>query len=203
MPVEPFKPIGEVARWVPVYENLRDLEPGEVVTYAQLSELAGIDIRQDRSPFVRACTELLNKHGRTLINVQEVGYRVLRASEHGDVAKYQTKKASRRMRAAIALLEKADRNHLTPQQGAAYDARAQALQAAQDMTNRLAQHRADFRKDLLEAREESQRAREEAKALRRETKETTAELAERVDKQGQTLARLQQILMDRTDSPTT
>lgn len=195
MAVKPFQPKGEVARWVLVYENLRDLEPGTVVTYAELSEWAGVDIRYDRSPVERAKKELLEKEQRGLTNEREVGYRVMHASEHGMEARTQTKKADRRIRHAINLLENADRNQLSTQQGQLYDAHAGALQAVHDMTRRLSR-----RQDRLEVALEV--ARNETRAVRRETKETTAELAAKVEKQGQALSRLQQMLQERAEQTT-
>lgn len=187
MATTPFEPKGDVARWVPVYEGLKDLEPGAVVTYDMLSDWAGTNIRVDRSPVKRAEKELLDKHQRALTNVREVGYRIMHASEHGNEARHQTKKADRRIKHAIDLLAKADRNHLTPQQTVMFDAQAGALQAVHDMTRRLSR-RQDRMEKALEA------ARKETQAVRRETKATTAELAERVEAQGEVLSRLQQIL---------
>jgi hypothetical protein len=195
MGTKPFEPKGDVARWVLIYEGLRDLDPDTVVTYEELSEWAGINIRLDRSPVRRAEKELLDKHQRALTNEREVGYRVMHASEHGGAARYQTKKANRRIRTAIDLLTKADRNELTPQQGQVYDAQAGALQAVSDITRRLSR-----RQDRLE--EGLKAARKETQAVRRETKETTAELADKVEKQEQALNRLQQMLTERSQTPT-
>lgn len=195
MATKPFEPKGDVARWVPVYEFLRDMEPGDVATYQKLSELAGVDIKLDRSPVKRANKELLDKYQRALVNVRSVGYRVMHASEHGTEARDQTKKADRRIKHAIDLLNKADRNHLTPQQSTLFDAQAGALQAVQDMTKRLTRRQDNLEKAL-------DAARKETREVRRETKETTADLAEKVDKQGAALARLQELL-EVSETPTT
>lgn len=192
--IKPFTPKGDVARWVSVYEYLRDLEPGTVITYSQLSELAGVNVMYDRKPVRRAEKELLEKNQRALTNVREVGYRVMYAFEHKGQARIQTRKANRRIRQAIDLLTKADRNHLTPQQTRGYDAQAEALQAVRDMTRRLSRRQDNIEKGLAEARRETQ-------AVRRETKATTAELAERVEAQGEALARLQKMLLERSEIP--
>jgi hypothetical protein len=168
MAAKPFEPKGDVARWVPVYENLRDLEPGVLVTYEQLSEWAGVDVRRDRSPLVQAEDKLLKEHGRGVANERGVGYRIMLASEHGEAARRQTRKADRRIRKAITLLTVADRNHLTPQQRQKYESQAGALQAVRDMTNRLARRTAALEEGL--------------KAVRRETKETTAGLSDRLER---------------------
>lgn len=195
MATKPFEPKGDVARWVPVYERLKTMAIGEVITYAELSELAGIDITQDRSPFVRAAKELLEQNQRAMKNIVEEGYAIAHPSEQSEMARYQTKKASRRLKSAIGILGNTDYNYLTPQQRRSSQIRHEALSAQQDMIRRLAR-----RQDQLE--EGLEAARKETQNVRRETKETTAELAEKVEKQGETLNRLQQMLKDRAHTPT-
>lgn len=194
MAAKPFEPKGDVARWVPVYERLKTMAIGEVITYAELSELAGIDIVLDRSPFVRAATELLEENQRAMKNIAEEGYSVAHPSEQSEMARQQTRKASRRLKSAIRILGNTDYNYLTPQQRQHSEARQEALTATQDMVRRLAR-----RQDQLE--EGLKAARQETRAVRRETKETTAELAEKVERQGQTLSRLQRMLQERSDVP--
>lgn len=193
MGTELFEPKGDVARWVPIYERLKDMAIGEIITYAELSELSGVDITQDRSPYVRAAKELLEQNQRAMKNIVEEGYSVAHPSEQSEMARYQTRKASRRLRSAIGILKNTDHNFLTPQQRQLSEARHEALTAQRDMIQRLAR-----RQDRLE--EGLKAARKETQSVRRETKETTAELAEKVEKQGQALSRLQQMLMDRSES---
>jgi len=193
MGTKPFEPKGDVARWVPVYERLRDMTIGEVITYAELSELSGIDITQDRSPFVRAAKELLEQNQRAMKNLVEEGYAVAHPSEQTEMARHQTKKASRRLKSAIKILGNTDYNYLTPQQRRHSEVRHEQLTAQQDMIQRLAR-----RQDQLE--EGLKAARKETQSVRRETKETTAELAERVEKQGETLNRLQKMLLERSET---
>jgi hypothetical protein len=195
MAFTPFEPKGDVARWVPVYERLRNMAIGEVITYAELSELAGIDITLDRSPYVRAARELLEENQRAMKNISEEGYAVAHPSEQPELARLQTRKASRRLKSAISLLGNTDYNYLTPQQRQRSEARQEALTTTQDMVRRLAR-----RQDQLE--EGLKAARQETQAVRRETKETTAELAEKVEQQGQTLSRLQQMLQERSNAAT-
>lgn len=173
MAFKPFEPKGEVARWVPIYERLKTLGIGEMITYAELSELAGVDITQDRSPFVRAQKELLEENQRAMVNVKDEGYAVAHPSSQSDLARFQTKKAKRRLKAAIGLLANTDFNYLTPQQQQFNAAMAESLQANLDMTSRLAK-----KTDRLE---------ETLKTVRRETKADMASLSERMERLEKTL----------------
>lgn len=191
MAAKPFEPVGDVARWVPVYEKFRDLGPEVIVTYAELSEWAGVDVTYDRSPVTRAGKEMLEKDQRGLINVNGVGYRVMHPSEHSEKARQHTKGADRQLQRAIGVLIGTDLNGLTPQERAFTGAMLSAVQAQRDMTRRLSR-----RTDRLEVRLED--TRQETKAVRRESKEATAELAETVAKQGAALERLQAMLLERS-----
>jgi hypothetical protein len=193
MATKPFEPKGDVARWVPVYERLRDMAIGEIITYSELSELAGIDIQQDRGPYVRAAKELLEKNQRAMKNIPEEGYAVAHPSEQGELARGQTRKASRRLTAAIRLVGNTDANYLTPDQRLVNDRRHEALTAQSDMLRRLARRTTRLEEGL-------EKAREETRAARRESKETTAGLAEEVARQGEVLERLRATLMGRSET---
>lgn len=173
MAIKPFEPKGDVARWVPVYDRLKDLGIGEMILYTELSELAGVDITEDRSPFFRAARELLEQNQRAMTNVPGEGYVVAHPSAQSEMARLQTRKADRRIQAAIRLLNNADLNHLTPQQRHFNETMSGALKAQRDMTRRLSR-----RQDRLE---------DALKAVRRETKATTADLAERLERLEQKL----------------
>jgi hypothetical protein len=175
MASKPFEPKGEVARWVPVYERLKNMAIGEIITYEELSELAGVNIRRDRSPFVRAAEELLSKNQRLMKNLLDEGYAVAHPSEQSEVARNQTRKANRRLKTAIKILSNTDNNHLTPQQRRHSEAYLDALSAQSDMMRRLSRRQDRLEKGLKDARQET-------RAMRRETKETTAELAERLER---------------------
>lgn len=197
MVAEPFEPVGEVARWVPIYEHMRKLGPDVIVTYAELSELAGVDILTNRSPVAQANKKLLKQNQRGLVNVRGVGYRIMHPSEHAEQARTYNRKADGAFVRAIRVLDGADRNELTPAQRDYAEAMSGALKAQRDMNRRLTRRQNDLDAALKMAREESTKAREEAREIRRETKTTTAQLAQTVEEHSEVLNRLQQLLLDR------
>lgn len=179
MAFKPFEPKGEVARWVPIYNRLKDMDIGEEITYEELSELAGVNVRHDRSPFTRAEKELLEKNQRATTNVRDSGYRIAHPSENSALAKEKARKAGRQLTMAKTLLDNTDRNHLTPAQQRFNENMAAAIAGTQDMVRRISR-RQDRQEEAL-------------KTVRRETKEATAELSER-------LARLEKRLLDVPES---
>jgi hypothetical protein len=175
----PFEPHGEEARWKTIYKRLLLLDVGDTITYDELSALVGFDIREDRSPYQRAAKELLEVDHKALTNVRGIGYRVIEAAAHREVARLKTKEADRRLQGAHSLVVHVDRNALTTEQARRFDEMASNLSAVQAMTKRLAR-----RQDKLEA---------DLKAVRRESKENVAELNER-------LARLERMVQPEAKS---
>jgi hypothetical protein len=169
----PFEPHGEEARWKTIYKRLVLLDVGDTITYGELSEIVGYDIREDRGPYQRAAEELLDIDHRALVNERGVGYKVIRASEHREQARRKTKEADRRLGTAQRIVDGADRNGLTAEETRRLDDMALALSGVRDMTRRLSR-----RQDKLEAA---------LKATRRESKESVAALDER-------LARMERLL---------
>lgn len=93
---KPFEPKGDVAQWVPIYQMVRALEPGDLATYEDLEEV-GFD-RIARAPLYRAVRELEREDKRTLRVEQNAGYRVCHASEHLSLVQGRRKRASRQLR---------------------------------------------------------------------------------------------------------
>lgn len=158
-----FEPVGEEARWKPVYEHLVTLEIGDVVTYDVLSDLMDVDARVYREPYYRAVRELERENKRTLVNVINVGYRVIDAPQHADVARLHEKRSRRQIRKARAKLQSADQSRL--------DAETRARFVAHEL--RLGQ---------LEQQMGAKAEKKDLAALKARQEKTEAEIATELEK---------------------
>lgn len=68
-------------------------------------------------------TEMENERKRSFARVRGVGYRMVQAVEHGDLARQQHRKAKRRLKAAHRKAHSADRSLLTQEERQRIDAR--------------------------------------------------------------------------------
>lgn len=177
----PFQPKGDHARWIAIYDRLVTVEVGETVSYQQLLEWAGYDVREDRSPFYRAQQELLHVHKRALKNRRGIGYEIVDAAGHEGIAKGHGKKARRQAGKAKAVIANTDLNDLTPEVAARFQTLETQFAGVEGMLRRIAR-----------TQEQQGRAIENLRETSRQTKATTAELAERVER----LERAQALLPD-------
>lgn len=106
----------EHALWRPLYQSLRALEYGTALTYDQLNELAGCDVRESRGRLLRADKELKAKDQRTLVNDRGVGYHVALPSEHLPQAQKRQQRANRQLRKGLTTTRAAARGRLTQQE---------------------------------------------------------------------------------------
>lgn len=93
-----FEPVGDVPKWRPIYDLLRTKNPGDVVTYVELSDAAGFDVLDDRGPLYRALDELLRVDRRSVHNRATVGYEVAEAANHMIESKRHQLKGKRQAR---------------------------------------------------------------------------------------------------------
>jgi len=149
-----FEPKGDVAEWQIVYDHLKTLDVGEVVTYEHLSKLLERDFLAARGPFHKANKHLLATHKRGMVNVKNVGYRVVTATEHEDVARDQHRFAKRRLRKSKHWLANTDRGDLPPEAVERFDRLEQSLDRQIDFTQRLDRRVARVEKALNASRVE-------------------------------------------------
>ncbi len=102
--------------------------PGTVFTYDQfLAALsAGTDTVYDRAA-VQQCVRLANRrllreHKRYLRNVPNVGYRMIPAGEHCEVARQRNRRADRQVSMAMQTLRNARMEEMTPDEAARHNA---------------------------------------------------------------------------------
>lgn len=85
-------------KWMPVYEHLRTLGYNDAATYEHLSEIAGVeDIRGHRGFVLRACRELEREDRKTLICIENYGYRVADPTEHEHLGRSHRGRAIRQL----------------------------------------------------------------------------------------------------------
>lgn len=126
----PFEPKGDVAEWRLVYDHLKDLERGSVVTIESIEELLGRPLGQNRSPVYRAIRELEENNSRTIATVRGIGYRIADPNEHLGLGLSHSGRARRQLRRGLQRAESADRGGLAP-------AAAARLEAFEATTSRL------------------------------------------------------------------
>ena len=97
------------ARWRVLHDVVRQAAYGRSYSYAELNALAGVtDIRTERWILLRTRTELLRHDQRYLDNVRGVGYRIVRAGEHLDVAHAYRRRSMRQAGKSVKVLEATD-----------------------------------------------------------------------------------------------
>lgn len=172
-----FEPKGDVAEWRLVYDHIATLKIGEVVAYEKLTELLGREFKEARGPFHKANRELLARHKRGMLNVKNVGYRVVPAKEHERAARDQHKYAKRRLRASKHWLANTDRGELEPEVAERFDRIESQLDRQIDFTRRL-----DKRVERVE--KALQASRSEAADQAQETSDRLSKLTEALKRHG-------------------
>lgn len=156
MHVMAFEPKGDVAEWQLVYDRLSTLAVGDVITYDELTLLLGRDFLQARGPFHKANKRLLEEHSRGLLNVKNVGYRVVTAAEHEMAARDQHRFAKRRLTTAKRWVRNTDRAELEPEVAERFDRLEESLGRQIDFTRRLDKRVARVEKAIKESRNENE-----------------------------------------------
>ena len=113
---------GEAPEWQMVVGLLDSKRIGDVVTFDELDETLGRDFRSSRTPIYKAGTVWGTEHHRSLDFVRGVGYRVIDASEHEDLARRHHRKGRRSLKRGMTAARNADRSLLTQPQREQLDA---------------------------------------------------------------------------------
>lgn len=132
-----FQPKGDVAEWQLIYDQLVTMRVGQVVSYNDLTDILGRDFLPARGPFHKANRKLLETRKRGLLNVKNVGYRVVTAAEHEMAARSQHRFANRRLRRARDWIENTDRNELPEEIRQRFDQLEAHIGRQIDFTRRL------------------------------------------------------------------
>ena len=108
-----FEPHGERALWQEIYDLLVIMEPGDLLTYEEMSEVTDRDIRRNRSALYSAQKHLELDGHRTLVCVPGKGYRVAYAGEHEHLATGHQRRARRQVVKARRRVTSANRGELS------------------------------------------------------------------------------------------
>lgn len=134
---------GHVAQWRMVYEQLKVMRVGDVITYQEIT-----DLLPDAAPgswrgaFDRAVREMEDAHQRTFANVRTVGYRMVEAQQHETLARQRHKRAKRQLRGAQRKIDSVDRSQLTEAERRRFDRLSAHLAQQRDMIRRLDERQA-------------------------------------------------------------
>lgn len=171
-----FETKGDRAQWRTVYDHLVTMNIGDAVTDEEIVALIPDAAEGSvRGAFYRAMTEMENERKRSFARVRGIGYRMVQAVEHGDLARQQHRSAKRRLKVAHRKAHSADRSLLTQEERQRIDAMEINLSRQRDMVSRLS-----GRVEKLDA---------SLKDARREQKTDAAVLSDRVDRLAELLAK--------------
>lgn len=125
-----FEPKGEKPEWRVLYDDLLEgMEPGQVVSFADLDRVLGRPFSANRGPLYRARKELGAARHRWLEAVPGAGYRVIDASEHVRVARSHKRKGQRQLHTAVTVLNATDVGRLTEPERDHFDTQSRLLHA--------------------------------------------------------------------------
>lgn len=137
----PFVPIGDRARWLMIYDALRGLHVGELISYRQLGDACGLDGTADRQRIQmtlrRAAQEFEEVDKHALEVVRNEGYRVVLAPEHLRLAQSQQKRAGKALARGHSKVVNVDYNDVDPETRRAFEVVARAFAMQMEFNRRL------------------------------------------------------------------
>lgn len=172
-----FLPVGDVARWRIIYQLLKPMQVDDVLTYERMAEVLGLDPVKDRHVMQmamrRAAKEFEQVDKHAVDSVKNVGYRVVRVTEHIGLARRQQRKAGRALESGHSKAVNVDFNDIEPETRKALETVARAFALQMDFNRRF-----DVRQKRLETAIESVASQVEGVATR--SQEEIAELKRRL-----------------------
>jgi uncharacterized coiled-coil protein SlyX len=133
-----FEVKGHQSQWKTIYDNLSRMQIGDVVSLKELAQmLPGVPATSVRPAFYRAMKEMQTVKLRTFVAVRGVGYRMVEANEHENLARGKHKSAKKQLRKAQLIAAAADRSRLTPDERRRLDELEHHLARQADMLKRL------------------------------------------------------------------
>lgn len=164
----PFRPAGDRARWLAVYEMLRDAAINDVVTYAALGGALGLHPDKDRHVIQMAVRRAAVEHEevdkRAIEAVPNTGYRIVPAPENLRLARRHQKKAGRSLARGQSKAVNVNLSGMAPDIRSAFEVVARAFALQVDFNKRL-----DVRQAKLE---------DTVNAMSQRTDRTESEIAE-------------------------
>jgi hypothetical protein len=178
--MSPFTPRGDSARWRIIYNLLKPLDIGDVLTYEEMGKALDLDPRRERVTIQlamrRAAQELEEVEKRAVDVVTNEGYRVVEPKEHLMLARRHQKRANRQLSRGQSKVINVDFNLIDPETRKAFEVIAGAFAAQIDFNQRM-----DIRQANLEA------------AVRAVTQQTEQHLERTADEIEELRARLRRL----------
>jgi len=147
--VSPFTPKGSRAIRIIITEMAAKADFGDVIPFADLA--GAIDVGDDeagRSQVRQAVSAarplLLNDHGRALVAVRGVGYRVARPGEMAGIAQDHRQRADRQIGKALAIIDKADMSAASEEERRRFQAVGIVIRNLHNRMNSAEQRLADL-----------------------------------------------------------
>lgn len=177
---QPFVPEGEFAQWELIYRFLLRLNPdvGDVVSFEQIKEACGFDLRRNRNAFYKAAKQWCEEYHRAFVPVHKVGYRVAHATEHEILARKQHRKSRRSLGKGLAHIRNTDLDQLSPADRDRFVRIEFEMSRQAEVIRRI-----DLRTDRM------QRALEEGRQAQQEDRRTQQALNEKLDRMAAALRR--------------
>lgn len=164
--MSPFTPRGDNARWRIIYNLLKPLQVGELLTYEEMGKALDLDPRKERVTIQlamrRAAQEFEEVQKRAVDVVTNEGYRVVEPKEHLMLARRHQKKANRQLTRGQSKVVNVDFNLVDPETRKAFEIIATAFAAQIDFNQRM-----DIRQAHLE---------EAVRAVTKQTERTDTEI---------------------------
>lgn len=168
--MSPFEAKGDRARWRIVYELLRPLDVGDVITYRTLADALDLHHEADRHAIQmamrRAAREFETQDQHAVESVPNQGYRVVDVPEHLILAKKQQKRAGRALERGHSKVVNVDLSSVEPEVRSAFQVVAQAFAMQMDMNRRLEGRQSKVEAAVAEIAGRSDRSEAEVAALR-------------------------------------
>lgn len=145
-----FEPIGEVARWVTVYQILASHSVGEIATYKEMADALDIDPDRDRRTIQgaigRAASELLTVDKHAIEAVPNEGYRIVQPDEQLRLGRGLQRRAGRSLKKGHAVTTHVDMTGMDAETRKGFELLARAFAVQGDINRRLT-----ARQDRMEA----------------------------------------------------
>jgi hypothetical protein len=168
--MSPFQPKGVTARWRLIYQELRSVDIGDVVTYERLGEVLELDPEGDRHRIQmavrRAAEQYLKDDKRALDSVPNEGYQVVDASGHLQLARRHQSKSSKELVRGHAKSVNVDLSGVAPEVKHALEVVARGFAVQMDFNRRFDVRQKRLEEALATVNERTGRSEAEIAELR-------------------------------------
>jgi alkylated DNA nucleotide flippase Atl1 len=142
------------AQWEMVYDVIKVLDQGVVITFDELNTLTGLDLKAERSPLYKAMQKLEEQDKRTIASVPGVGYRVVEAKEHELLGRRHHRSSIRQLKKAKSKFASADRSRLSPDDRERFDRLEMTVSRMEQVTRRLERRKREVQEVIQQQRDE-------------------------------------------------